>query len=259
VREFEISAVTEGCLAVPRAHATINTQGLIRLQDDFLKDETDIEAFIQTVSAARFNRFLKEHSGNKRAAIALYHANAKISQCLYLPMQIWEVSLRNRISSFLCWKYSQNWPRDVRLIRNLSRHEKTRLEDAIERQEAARGKSQVHTDAIVADLSAGFWVGLLTKSYEASFSWKFNFIRVFPGNPDLGRERAHRICSDLLDLRNRIAHHEPVYHLPLQERYADITTIIAALCDRQKAYLQFSSTFTKEWEDVKKCRKEIST
>jgi len=257
VRETEASAVTVGISAVPKAHENENTQEPIKLQVHILKEDADIESFVQTLSGARFNKYLKKSNGDKRKAIALYHANAKISQCMYIPLQIWEIALRNRLNYFLSWKYNHNWPTDSRLVRNLSSPEKKRLSEAIERQKAERG-GKLPTDAVVADLSAGFWVGLLTKSYEATFSWKHNSTRIFPALL-MQREEAYEICEKLLTLRNRICHHEAIYHLPLQEQYDGLTKIVAALCAQHSAYHSFSSTFAHTWAEVEACLGENST
>jgi hypothetical protein len=104
------------------------------------------------------------------------------------------------------------------------------------------------TNAIVADLSGGFWVSLLTKSYDIPFAWRYNLARIFPNDAVISRIEAAEICEALLVLRNRIAHHEPIFHFPLEQRRNEIGKIIYAMCRANYAYVEFSCTFAAELE-----------
>lgn len=96
---------------------------------------------------------------------------------------------------------------------------------------------QAPTPTIVADLSAGFWVSLLSDSYEVSLSWPVNIGRVFPYDATLDRAAAHQISVALLDVRNRIAHHEAIYSRPLAALRTDAERLITAMCPGSTAYL----------------------
>lgn len=229
-----------------------NTQSLKRLQAEFLKDEQDINAFKGTVSLARFKTYLDYCGGDARGAIELYCCNARLSQAIYLPLQIWEISLRNKLNDFLVWKYGHDWPYDTRrAVRNLQFNDQKRLREAKERQERERKRSPVPTNAIVADLSAGFWVSLLTMSYDVPFSWRYNLGRIFPHKTPY-RADAAKQCECLLALRNRVAHHEPIFHLPLVERHADITAIVSSMCQAHSVYLKTACTFAEQFEIFRK-------
>lgn len=220
------------------------------LQAVFLKDEAEVNAFIGSLSHARMARYIKDCGGNLRQAIDLYYYNAKLSQALYMNIQIWEITLRNRLNAFLCWKYGQAWPHDeARAVRALQRNDKERLKETKSRLKLPKGAKVLPTDAIVADLSAGFWVSLLTKSYDVPFVWRHNLARVFPHQPALTRQSASEICAGLLDLRNRIAHHEPVYHLKLEERRAELKAQIAAMCSANSAYADHACSFETHWKE----------
>lgn len=187
-------------------------------------------------------RYVNACSGDLEAALALYVWNARISQAFYLPIQIWEICLRNQMNRFLCRQFmGGGWPyNDLKAVRRLSGSDRQRLEDARKRQEAAHSVAQAPTDAIVADLSAGFWVSMLTRSYEARFKWRWQLPLVFPNAPANWRDKAaktpqwdhaaaHRPCDRLLTLRNRIAHHEPIFDLDLQQRHDDAVLTIGAM------------------------------
>jgi hypothetical protein len=78
---------------------------------------------------------------------------------------------------------------------------------------------------MVAELSFGFWTGLLGRRYEVSL-WRPVLHSAFPGFAG-ERARLHTDLYHLRKLRNRIAHHEPIYHRHLAADYASTLKIIS--------------------------------
>lgn len=218
------------------------------MQAIFSGNEQLANALRGTLSEARFARYLHDTNGDQYRALELYHWNAKLSQCLYIPVQIWEISLRNKLNVFLCRKYNSVWPYDTqRAVRQLTRSDQGRLQKTIARQQQDRGLQRPAVDMIVADLSAGFWVSLLTQSYANPYAWRYNIGRIFPHNAHLSRDLAGPMCDRILDVRNRIAHHEPIYHLPLDSIRADLDQLIAAMCPGADAYARGVCDFQTIW------------
>jgi hypothetical protein len=218
------------------------------MQAIFLNNEQAVNAFRATISEARFARYLKEAAGNAVHAIELYHWNALLSQSMYLPLQMWEVSLRNKLNQFLIFKYNAKWPYDDRALRTLTGNENRRLRDTKLRFDPGNLGAQIPTDAIVADLSAGFWVSLLSKRYDVPFAWRYNLARVFPHGGKVDRAVASATCDRLLDLRNRIAHHEPIWQLNLPEMRADLDVLAGGMCTSGSAYINIACTFAGVWK-----------
>ena len=212
---------------------------------DFSKLSPDIvNSMKQSLSGPRFGRYKASCGGDEEAAIKLYQWNSLVSQSLYVYTQSWEICLRNKLNDFLCWKYSEAWPYDrLRAVRNLKSDNQRRLRETVTRQESSRGISPVPTSVIVADLSAGFWVSLLSSSYDVPYTWRYNLRRVFPHDTALDREAAWEICDNTLTLRNRIAHHEPIYDLPLESTYRELQRVVAAMCPGTHAFADASCTF----------------
>lgn len=218
------------------------------MQEIFSKDQTLKHALKDSLSSPRFARYISSAGGDDLRAIGLYHWNARLSQSLYIYLQAWEICFRNRMNEFLCWKYSRNWPYDERRAqRQLTRMDDTRLKEARKRQEKTRGISPAPLPAIVADLSAGFWVSQLSKSYEVPYAWRHNLSRIFPHDRALDARAAWAICDELLSLRNRIAHHEPIFYLPLEQRHRDLQRIVASMCPGTHAFAEASCTFIGVW------------
>lgn len=213
------------------------------MQAPTLDSADKIRDFRLTLSEARFARYLNAVGGNEQAAVNLYHWNTELSKALYPSLQMWEVALRNRLNSFLCWKFKPNWPFDQeRALRQLTNNERRKVEEAIFRQRQLRSIKKVSVGAVVADLSIGFWVALLHSSYDVPFKWRFNLPRIFPREA-LVRPTASKMCDGLLILRNRVAHHEPIYDLPLEERRKELTVLLSAMCLTSSAYVDACCTF----------------
>jgi len=198
-----------------------------------------------SLSHARFSRYLASAGGDDSRAIELYQWNALIAQSLYVYLQCWEITFRNRVDAFLRWKYGTNaWPYDTtRAVRNLGRDEQRRLQDAIMRQERQRKNSLASTDTVVADLSAGFWVALLSTSYRTPYVWRYNLLRIFPNDTQLDQKTAHEMSARILNLRNRIAHHEPIYSVALSQIYFDLQRLVAAMCTDTNLFARSNCTF----------------
>lgn len=214
------------------------------MQDFLVASPEIVNSMKASLSEPRFARYLAACDADEEAAIRLYQWNSLISQSLYVYMQSWEVCLRNKLNDFLCWKYNTKWPYDEqRAIRNLKGDAQRRLRETMGRQEQTRGARPVSTNVIVADLSAGFWVSLLSAKYDVPYSWRNNLTRIFPNDRSLDRAAAWEICDNTLNLRNRIAHHEPIHALPLESHYRELQRVVGAMCAGTYAFADANCTF----------------
>ncbi len=218
------------------------------MQAIFLEDEAKINSFVASVSKPRLSKYLQESKGNLKEALLLYHWNSQLSQALYLPLQSWEIALRNKLNDFLCFKYGANWPTATRALRNFTSKDGKRLQETIGRQTVDRNGIPPTTNQVVADLSAGFWVSQLGKSYAIPYGWHHNLgVHIFSNDKSMTRGDAAEICDDLLDLRNRVAHHEPIFHRPLDTLKADLDDFLNAMCAGTAAYMASACSFSEIW------------
>ena len=93
-----------------------------------------------------------------------------------------------------------------------------------ESQLRGQGKS-VDSDRLVAELNFGFWTSLLNTHYETQGLWPRLLRPVFPHVAR--RQRTRRLIArrlnDIRHFRNRIFHHETIWHDPnLGLAHADI-------------------------------------
>lgn len=214
---------------------------------DFLDGTPENVNFMKnSLSQPRFQKYLNATDHDDASALALYHWNMLISQSLYNYLQCWEICYRNKMNAFLCWKYNGSWPYDDnRAVRNMKVGEKNRLRDTIDRQERERKAKKLNTDIIVSDLSAGFWVALLSNGYKIPYTWQHNIIRIFPNDRGIDRQYAWEASERVLTLRNRIAHHEPVFGMkvPIEDTYEEMKVLVAAMCKGTSAFANSSCNF----------------
>jgi hypothetical protein len=220
------------------------------VQDDFFKDEEQVNAFVNAISKPRLSKYLSVTDGKAGEALKLYLWNSQLSQSLYLGLQTWEILFRNKMNSFFIFKYGDKWPWNEQADRNFDHSDRRRLKECIERLERDLKPAKPTTDQVVADLSAGFWVSQLGSNYQAQYGWKANIkFKIFTKNHEITRSDAAAISDDLLNLRNRVAHHEPIFHLPLDEWRKDMIWLIEGMCPATAGYLVPDSGFEGLYKD----------
>jgi hypothetical protein len=161
-------------------------------------------------SRARIGRFLPAANGDKQFALRLLVWNAKLCEAAYTPLQIAEVSLRNTLHSALILRYGVGWETQGRFTCNLTVRLKEELDSIIRKERATRGAAFT-IDHIVAGLSFGFWVHLLTRSFD-HLLWKSGIFPVFPNAPKgTTRIYTHEKVEQFRKWRNLIAHHYAIF------------------------------------------------
>jgi hypothetical protein len=71
--------------------------------------------------------------------------------------------------------------------------------------------------------------------------WRPALHRAFP-NARLRRSDVHKPFPGLRDLRNRIAHHEPIFSWPLAHEYRTIIDVIGWICVDTPTWVVHHST-----------------
>lgn len=189
-------------------------------------------ALERALSSPRLGRYLRDSNGLLDAALALYERNQRISEAFHRPLQSLEVCLRNYLNERLVAHYGSNW------VHNMSppfhQPEISRVEKA--KADLKQKRVPVTQGAVVAELTFGFWVTLLSAHYEPSL-WTPHFSKVFRnGGRKLKRQVVHNQMNDLRVFRNRVAHYEPIYHLNPTKVHADIIAALAWICPDSAAW-----------------------
>jgi hypothetical protein len=202
------------------------------------------EGLEQSLSLERFQRYLDWANGDQYQAFELYAFNLKVSESLYIPLHMLEIALRNRFNAVLSGAFGENWFEHPAI--RLSDTQMQQLENA--RKDIKRDGKKVDTGRIVAALTFGFWTSLL--SPEAENLWQQTLHKAARQENGKGLTRKH-LSKPLLPirvLRNRIAHHEPVWHWDLQSHHTNILQVTAWLSPAAAKWSEYHSGFVDVWK-----------
>lgn len=189
-------------------------------------NESELAAIEGALSSDRFARYLNAAS-DKSEALELYRWNAAISGAFYGPLQCLEVGLRNAVHDRLSVPYGQSW---YALPTLLSARDQATAREA--RETIERLGKPVTSGRVIAELSFGFWVGLFSNAYDQTI-WRTDLYKLFSPRPQ--RHELFNKLDRLRTLRNRIAHHEPIFQRQLVDDYGRICEVLRSfapeLCD----------------------------
>src|SRR5262249_1827016 len=156
------------------------------------------------LSLPRLAPYLRAANGDSGVAMRLYWWNIEVSGAFYGPLHCLEVGLRNALHERLKEHLGRaEWWAAAPLTAAGSRM----VADVVDKVRN-RGAVHVSADDVVAGLSFGFWVALLSRgaAYDRSF-WVPALHKAFPGYSG-SRARLHEGLLTMVLLRNRIMHHE---------------------------------------------------
>jgi hypothetical protein len=183
----------------------------------------------ETISRQRLGRYLTATGGELDAALALYERNFRISEAFYTPLQCLEICVRNRFNDVLCATYGADWFQNGNP--HLGPDALAMIAGAV--AQLGQARKPVTTGAIVAELSFGFWVGLVGPRYDHTL-WRTALHRAF--QQPLRRKLVHGRLNALRRFRNRIAHHEPIWFRPLWSAHDEIVEAIGWLSPATSAW-----------------------
>ncbi|MFJ5777464.1 hypothetical protein [Streptomyces sp. NPDC093094] len=183
------------------------------------------EWLAKALSKPRMATYLAAAGGDAAAAVRLYWWNVSVSAALYGPLHCLEVTLRNALHDELVRHHGRpDWwecaPLNVNGLRLVG--------DA--RAKCERNVSvPAPVDGIVAELSFGFWISLVSgaRGYDRGF-WVPATHKAFPHYRGR-RADLHDGLLSLVRFRNRIMHHEPVFHRHLAADHAKIYRVLGYL------------------------------
>jgi hypothetical protein len=193
----------------------------------------DVLALRRTLSDDRFERYLQATNGDEVAALQRYAWNTAVASAFYAPLQTCEVALRNSVHQRLSKAYGAWWLHNATLLKG----EELRMASEAELTVERRGK-EVTSGRVVAELGFAFWVSLFSKSYD-EILWRTHLYRDFRPRPN--RNELHGDLDRLRTLRNRIAHHEPLFQRSLLDDYHRLLGIVRNLSPAVAEWVEYHS------------------
>lgn len=147
-------------------------------------------------------------------AVKAYFLLQDISQYLYTPLQLVELTLRNNIHDIATSKFGNNWyssiPQQAESIKNVAYAKQKATQEITTRP--------IISGDIVSRLMLGFWASMLDAPYRNNgipnlYIWDANARNIAFQNVPTGSSIA-MIANRMKDInrfRNRLFHHEPVW------------------------------------------------
>lgn len=196
-------------------------------------------AIARALSRERLDKYLAAAGSDLDLAIALYERNTRLAESFYTPLQSLEICFRNHLDIELSATYGSDWMTNG--APPLNSWAQKSIRDSIADLKAA--KAAVTPGAIVAELHFGFWLSLLAPQYDATL-WRASCYRAFRENgKHMARKRVHGRLNAIRRFRNRVAHHEPIFHADLQLVHDEIIETMQWMCSATASWAQHHSRF----------------
>lgn len=199
------------------------------------------DALKASLSEPRLDPYIADRAGVEAHGIKLYLWNARVAKAFLFPLQAVEVVTRNAIHAGLARKTGQaDWLINPPANLLTKESEDSRLATV---QRMARQNIPLTSDNLVAALTFDFWSNLFRDEYDLLWD-AATLVDCFPHYPaKADRSFIQRRAKRLNHLRNRIAHHEPVWSDPnLTTRFAECEEVVGLVCPKTAQWMSQHST-----------------
>lgn len=193
------------------------------------------------VSAARMGTYeqaMRTSASPDVSALELYTWNAQVSAAFMAPLHICEVAVRNAANEALEAVCGPRWPWDATYENSLPTgtiYDPRRDLRNIRNRQPTTGK-------VIPELKFAFWQKMYTRRHDVRL-WNAHLARLFPnlnhGQPmSMLREQIYNDLEQIRELRNRIAHHEPIFRRNLTDDLAKVFGLVHARCAVTSTWLR---------------------
>lgn len=172
------------------------------------------------------------------SALLLYAWNAEVSAALLTPLHLCEVVIRNCVADALQVVYGSDWPWSPTFEQSLPHN----MKGYSQRRDLQHARRNVEsTGKVVPELKFVFWQKMFTRRFDMRI-WDSQLRHVMPNlEPSetvrVLRESIYSHLENVRLLRNRIAHHEPVFSRMLADDYQIILTLVKYRCTATAMWL----------------------
>lgn len=202
------------------------------LQNRAEMSTTSSELIAARLSHERLSGYLAVCESDLGRAISLYEWNVAMSGAFYELLCDVEISLRNALHEQLT-DFNDRRGHGGHWYENHHGVLEEEAENDIERARVRRKRKPESPGQIVSELTFGFWRFLLTKRYRSTL-WPWALQHAFPNVDNKGRSQIPDRVARLNDLRNRVAHHEPIHTRKLEADLSDCEHVLDAICPTTK-------------------------
>jgi len=140
-----------------------------------------------------------------------------------------EVAIRNAIHNTIARRFSARWFDNVAFTAKLVEKYRDEVLRIAAAQKAIR-RGAFTEDHVIAELTFGFWVHLLTARYD-QLLWQGGVFRSFPHNPtQLDREGVYRRVNQLRNFSNKVAHHFAIFDQRPVSEFKNLMDLVDMIC-----------------------------
>jgi len=194
--------------------------------------KNQIIALKSALSAARINTYeiAAGTTGNEDlSGLNLYLWNAQISGEFLTPLHICEVVIRNAVADAIEQQYGNQWPWSKTFQTSLPSPPSLKVYNP-QKNLCDVSKKQVTVGKVIPELNFVFWQKMFTKRHDVRL-WDKYLLNVMPGCDKAQsiknlRQSIFQDIDTVRELRNRIAHHEPIFKRDLANDYNTIIRLI---------------------------------
>ena len=198
-----------------------------------------------SLSKPRFNAYLSMANGNHQLATKLYIHNTELSGALFLPLNVTEVTLRNAVDKAFSSQFGNNWYHENKINEYIGEKNAKKLHTI---KGVLRKKKIYNHNQVVANLNFGFWVnafdenkfhGLWRDEINKTFpNWKENFPNKKAKNI---KDEIRNIIEPIRELRNRTAHHEPIFNRNVKDIHQNMILLTTLICKETAKWMEQNS------------------
>lgn len=169
--------------------------------------------FESIMSQPRMQRYLLACNNDTRKAMTLYRLNLKLSQELFTVIGCFEVALRNKIDALCLARLGADWLRNAALPTGIFGNIR-RTQNIINKALGQLNQRGYNHQSLLAALDFGFWRYMYSNPLYAATHRLL--LGVFPLKPrstpaiQYNQTFIFNTLKNVNDIRNRIAHHEPI-------------------------------------------------
>jgi hypothetical protein len=164
----------------------------------------------EILSKKRLSKYRLNTSESFDLILKRYSYNIELCQEFYPLLHLFEVSFRN--SLFLSWSEhleDHEWPLAYEKYQ-LRQREKNTIELA--KNILAKKSRPLEVGRLIAELNFGFWINLFDEPYKEINAHTIKNQFPVATNAERSIEEIRKTLSTIRELRNRIFHHEPIWH-----------------------------------------------
>lgn len=176
-------------------------------------EHLSVEFLVSLFSKPRISKFLDE-TDSPHHLLNKYHRNIILSEAMIPVLHYLEILLRNQIDKVLRKHFGEEWLLSLPLKLMISYKDIKKISEIINKIKRENRSACLH-DNILSQMTFGFWCSFFNKKYDPIL-WhrKDSFKTAFPYLPKSKRRRVfiERKLLNIKIIRNRIAHHEPVWN-----------------------------------------------